>query len=120
MAAVKIVVLYPRPTDVAAFEEAYLGEHVPLAAEKIAGKTKFDFARVVNATATEPPYHRVTEIHFPTMEALQLSLADAGTQEAAAHAVSMSTGGPPIFLICEEEEMAFDVEKAGSRPASSG
>jgi uncharacterized protein (TIGR02118 family) len=103
MAGAKIVVRYPRPTDATAFEAAYLADSVALAAEKIAGSPSFHFARVVGAAGGEPPYHRVTEIRFPTMGALQRSLADPSTQEAAAHAISLSTGGPPIFLICEDE-----------------
>lgn len=41
MAGVKLVVIYPRPTDIETFEELYRKEHVPMAVEKLAGKTKF-------------------------------------------------------------------------------
>ena len=37
------------------------------------------------------------------VEAMQKSLASPGGQETAAHAVSISSGGPPIFLVAEEE-----------------
>lgn len=40
MADVKLVVIYPRPKDVEAFEKAYTNEHVPLAVAKLGGKTK--------------------------------------------------------------------------------
>ena len=30
MAAAKIVVIYPRPTDIAKFEKAYIEDHVPM------------------------------------------------------------------------------------------
>ena len=36
----KLIVMYPRPKDVQAFETVYKGAHVPLAVEKLAGKTK--------------------------------------------------------------------------------
>ena len=40
MAEVKLVVIYPRPKDVAAFEKIYQTEHVPLAVARLGGKTK--------------------------------------------------------------------------------
>jgi uncharacterized protein (TIGR02118 family) len=105
MAGAKIVVLYPKPTNVDAFERAYLDEHVPLARAKIGGATKFIFTTVQGAVGGESPYHRITEIHFPSMDALQASAATPGTQEAAGHAVSISSGGPPVFLIADETTM---------------
>jgi uncharacterized protein (TIGR02118 family) len=104
MAGAKIVVLYPRPTDVAEFERVYVDEHIPLAEAKIGGKSKFVFTTVVGAPGGDPAWHRITEIHYPSMAALQKSLGSAGTQEAAAHAVSISTGGAPVFLIAEETD----------------
>ena len=40
MAAVKLMVMYPTPKDVPAFERLYQDEHVPMAVKKLAGKTK--------------------------------------------------------------------------------
>jgi len=105
MPGAKIVVLYPRPTDVAAFERLYIDEHIPIAREKIAGATRFVFTTVLGAHGAESPYHRVTEIHFPSMEALQASAANPRTLESAAHAVSISSGGPPLFLIADEGDV---------------
>lgn len=102
MPGAKVVVLYPRPIDVAAFERVYLEEHVPLARPKIAGATKFVFTTVLVGVAAEPLYHRVTEIRFPSMEALQWSLETTGSRDSAAHAISISSGGPPVFLIADE------------------
>jgi len=103
MPGAKIVVLYPRPTDVEIFERAYVEEHIPLAKSKIDGATKFIFTTVRGAVDAEPPYHRVTEVHFASMEALQASASTSGTQEAAKHAVTISSGGAPVFLIADEE-----------------
>ncbi|MBA2626446.1 MAG: EthD family reductase [Gemmatimonadales bacterium] len=107
MPAAKIVVLYPRPTDVSVFERVYMDEHIPLARARISGATRFVFARVQGAVGGEAPYHRVTEIHFASMESLQASAATPGTQEAAGHAIEISTGGPPVFLITDEETMTL-------------
>jgi hypothetical protein len=41
MAGVKLVVIYPRPKSIEVFEKLYQEEHVPMAVDKLAGKTKF-------------------------------------------------------------------------------
>jgi len=104
MSEIKVVVIYPRPTDVDVFEKAYIDDHVPLAIAKIKGVTKFVATKVLGTPdGSTPPYYRIAELYFPSMEALQESVASAGTQEAVAHAVAISTGGAPIVLVAEEE-----------------
>ncbi len=41
------------------------------------------------------------------MDTLNEAAASASAQEAVAHAVSISTGGAPVFLVCEEETRTF-------------
>lgn len=104
MAETKIVVIYPRPTDLEAFEKVYVEEHAPLAKEKIKGMTKFGATKVLGTPdGSTPPYYRIAELYFPSMQALQESALSAGTQEAVAHAFKISTGGPPIILVAEQE-----------------
>lgn len=107
MATVKFVVIYPRPKDIEAFENVYQKEHVPMAVAKLAGKTKFIATKVVASPQGTPPFYRIAEIHFPSMEALQKCAASEGGKETVAHAVSISSGGPPIFLVAEEETFTF-------------
>jgi uncharacterized protein (TIGR02118 family) len=107
MPGVKLVVIYPRPTDVERFEKLYTEEHIPMAIEKLAGKTKLVATKVVNATSGTPAFYRIAEIHFPSLEALNTCTASQDAQETIAHAESISTGGEPIFLIAEEEVLTF-------------
>ena len=108
MAEIKVVVIYPRPTDVDAFEKAYLEEHVPLAMEKIRGASKFAATKVVGTPdGSTPPFHRIAEFYFPSLAALQDCVGSPGTQEAVAHAFKISTGGPPIVLVGEQETRTF-------------
>ena len=103
MTGTKLVVIYPRPTDADAFEKAYGGEHVRLAL-KIKGMTKFVATKVLGTPDGQtPPFCRIAELHFPSVDALQEAAASAEAQEAIAHAVSISSGGMPIFLVAEEE-----------------
>jgi len=107
MAGVKFIVIYPRPIDIEAFEKVYQDEHVPMAVEKLVGKTRFVATKVVGSPQGTPPFYRIAEIHFPSMQALEACATSEGAKETLAHAVSISTGGTPTFLVAEEETFTF-------------
>lgn len=107
MAGAKLVVIYPQPKDVAAFEKAYTEEHLPMAAGKLTGVTRFVATKVTGSPQGTPPFHRIAELSFASMDALQSCMASQGGQETAAHAIAISTGGAPIFLIGEEETLTI-------------
>ncbi|SRR6202162_1449028 len=107
MANVKLVVIYPRPKDIDAFERVYQNEHVPLAIANLGGKTKIVATKVLASPQGTPPFYRIAEIHFPSMADLEACAASDGGKQALAHAVSISSGGPPIFLVAEEETFTF-------------
>lgn len=103
MPAVKIVVMYPRPKDIATFEKLYQNEHIPLAAAKLAGMTKLVATKVLASPQGTPAFHRIAEVHFPSMQALEVCMASDGGKQTVAPAISISSGGPPVMLIAEEE-----------------
>jgi uncharacterized protein (TIGR02118 family) len=104
VSGVKLVALYPAPTDAEAFDRAYTQEHVPMVNEKVINVTRWTAAKVVGTPSGEqPPFHMVVELYFPSVEALQEAFGTEGGQETAQHAFSISTGGPPVFLVAEEE-----------------
>jgi uncharacterized protein (TIGR02118 family) len=107
MAGAKLVVMYPQPKDVAAFEKVYMEVHVPMAVEKLGGKSKIVASKSVESPLGKPAFHRYVEVHYPSMAALQASLASPGGKETAAHAVSISSGGAPTFFIAEEQVFEF-------------
>jgi uncharacterized protein (TIGR02118 family) len=98
----KLIVLYPPPGDVTTFERRYRSEHAPMV-QKIPGLKKFLAAQVLGTPAGAAPYQRVAELYFDSTEALQLAMASAGGQAAVAHAMEISTGGPPVILIAEDD-----------------
>jgi uncharacterized protein (TIGR02118 family) len=108
MAGVKLMVIYPRPRDVDAFEQVYQNQHVPLAVEKLAGKTKIVASKVVGSPQGTPAFYRIAEIHFPSMAALEACAASDGGKQTIANAVSISSGGAPVFLVAEEQTFTFD------------
>src|SRR5579862_437243 len=111
----KLIVLYPPPKDVQEFENAYQNQHVPMAVAKLPGKTKIVATKVLGSPQGTPAFHRIAEIHFPSMDALQACAASEGGKQAIAHAVSISSGGPPTFLVAEEETFVFQEVDSAAR-----
>jgi uncharacterized protein (TIGR02118 family) len=107
MAAVKLMVMYPPPKDVQTFERLYQDEHVPMAVKKLAGKTKIVATKVQGSPQGKPAFYRIAEVHFPSLEALQVCAASTGGKETLAHAANISSGGPPVVLIAEEQIFTF-------------
>ena len=99
----KLIVLYPPPADAASFERRYRTEHAPMVHKKIGGLKKFVAAQVLGTPAGPVPYQRVAELYFDSMDALQAAMASAGGQATVAHAMEISTGGPPVVLIAEDD-----------------
>jgi uncharacterized protein (TIGR02118 family) len=100
----KLIVLYPPPTDAATFERRYREEHAPMVVQKIPGLKKFLAAKVLASPMGATPYQRVAELYFDSMEMLQAAMASAGGQAAVGHAMEISTGGPPVVLIAEDDK----------------
>ena len=109
MAGAKVIVLYPTPPDTQAFERAYTVDHAPMVtATTFPGITKFVASKIIGTPDGSPaPYCRVAELHFPSLEALQKAAGSANAQAVIAHAVSISTGGRPVFLVAEEETRTY-------------
>ena len=104
---VKIVVIYPRPRDEEAFERVYLEEHIPLAEQKLKGMTRMVLTKVSGSPKGKVSAYRIAEVHFSTMDDLTKILESPGGQQVVEHAGKISTGGPPLLLICEEESFVY-------------
>jgi uncharacterized protein (TIGR02118 family) len=109
MAGAKLVVLYPTPRDPAAFERAYREEHSPMVTPAtFKGLTRFVASKVTGtADGKSAPFVRIAELHFPSLQTLQAAAGSESAKRTVAHAVSISTGGPPMFLVAEEESKTF-------------
>jgi uncharacterized protein (TIGR02118 family) len=109
MAATKLIVIYPAPKDVEAFERAYAGEHIPMAAPafKAAGATRAVLTKIVEGSGAKAPFHRIAEIHFPSSQVLAECLASEAGRDVLAHARQISNGGPPTVMTAEEEVVSF-------------
>lgn len=98
---VKLVVLYPHPHDVDQFERRYAAKHLPLMRELIGPGVPLKTWKTLGAA--DRPYYRVAEIHFTDMASFQKFLQNDPTGRGRASATAVSTGCPPIFLVCDEQ-----------------
>jgi len=78
-----------------------------MAVEKLGGKTKVVATRVLGSPSGAPAFHRIAEVHFPSMQELEACAASEGGKQTLANAVAISSGGPPVFLVAEEETFEF-------------
>ena len=100
----RLLVLYPPPKDPQAFNHAYRNEHLPLAGPKLKGATRVTTRRVVGPAFAPPPYHMMSEISFPDVEAMKACAMSTGGKEALAHAASISTGGAPMVIAVVDDD----------------
>jgi uncharacterized protein (TIGR02118 family) len=109
MPGAKVVVLYPAPRDQGTFERAYTQDHVPMVnPQNFKGIQKFVACRFVGTPdGSASPFHRLAELHFPSMAVLQAAVASSSAQKVVAHAISISSGGAPLVLVAEEETRTF-------------
>jgi uncharacterized protein (TIGR02118 family) len=105
--AVKVVVIYPRPQDEQAFERTYTEQHVPLVEQKLKGITRLVLTKVTGSPQGKVSAYRIAEVYFPSMSDLTACIESDAGKEFIAHAQAISSGGPPLFLICEEEAFVY-------------
>jgi uncharacterized protein (TIGR02118 family) len=99
-----LLILYPIPKDTKAFDRAYREEHLPFAGPKLVGATGVKTKRVAGPGFAPPPYHLMSDVSFPTLDALKACAGTKGGQDALAHAASISTGGAPMLIVVTDDE----------------
>jgi uncharacterized protein (TIGR02118 family) len=101
--AAHLLVAYPHPKNAAEFDRAYREEHLPYAQPRLDGATGVVTKRVVGPSFAPPPYHLISDVSFPTIEALKACAQSSGGKEALAHAASISSGGAPMVVVVVDE-----------------
>lgn len=93
--------MYPRPKDIEVFEYVYKNEHVPMAVENMSGKNEDLRNEGCGLPVRAPAFHRVAEVYFPSLKALEECAASEGGKLTIAHALSISSGGVPTIFVAE-------------------
>jgi uncharacterized protein (TIGR02118 family) len=97
---VRVTALYGHPQNPDTFEEHYANTHTPLVL-KIPNLQRFDRGKVIaTPDGSEPPYYRVADIWFESMDQMQSGLGSTEGQEATQDLQNFATGGVTL-LICE-------------------
>ena len=94
-----LLILYPIPEDTAKFDRAYREEHLPYAGPRLVGATGVKTKHVVGPSFAPPPYHLMSDVSFPTLDALKACAASESGKQALAHAASISSGGAPMLIV---------------------
>ena len=94
----KLVVLYNKPADAAAFDAHYFGTHVPLA-KTIPGLRAYE----VNASPIGTPHgpsdlHLIATLTFDSMEAIGAAFASPPGQAAAADLGNFAQAGVQMLM----------------------
>ena len=104
MAEVKLMVLYPHPTDAAQFDTDYR-DHLSLLHQKAnipEDARPYTITRILPTPEGKAPFYQLFTMPFPSAEALQQAMSSPEMQEVAADAVRISSGGAPVILVGSE------------------
>lgn len=94
----KLVVLYNKPTDTAAFDAHYASTHAPLA-KQIPGLKRFEISTgPVSTPAGDSPYHLVAVLEFESLAALQAGLESPAGQAAAGDLANFAQAGAQLLM----------------------
>jgi uncharacterized protein (TIGR02118 family) len=99
-----LLVVYPVPNNADEFDRAYHEQHLPYAGPRLKGATSVVTKRVVGPAYAPPPYHMISDVTFPSIDALKAcAMSDSG-KEALAHAASISSGGKPTVMVVVDDK----------------
>lgn len=71
---VKLVAVYRKPADVAAFDQYFAEIHAPLA-RKMPGLRRLEVARITGAPGGDSDLHQIVDMYFDSADDLQAALA---------------------------------------------
>jgi uncharacterized protein (TIGR02118 family) len=99
----KLIALYKKPADPAAFDKHYFSKHVPLA-KTIAGLRRYEVnAGPVGSPMGESPYHLAAILSFDSMAALQQALGSPQGQATAADLGNFAQAGVELLVFDSKE-----------------
>lgn len=101
----KLIVLYPHPSDVEKFEKDYKA-HLQLTHEKLGipnNVKPYKVTKMLSMPTGLPQFYQMFSMPFNSPEDLQAAMGSQGMQEVAADAQRISTGGPLVVMIGNED-----------------
>ena len=94
----KVIAMYKRPADPAAFDRYYRDVHVPIA-KKVPGLRRYEVnTGPVGTPAGEAPYHVVAIMTFDSLDAIQRALTSPEGQAAAADLANFAQADVELMI----------------------
>jgi uncharacterized protein (TIGR02118 family) len=94
----KLVALYKKPADAAAFDAYYFGTHVPKA-KKVPGLRHYEVSAGPVATPQgDSPYHLVAILSFDSADAVQRGMGSPEGQAAAGDLANFAQAGVDLLI----------------------
>jgi len=94
---VKLVVLYTHPEDPAAFDQHYVGTHMPLV-HKVPGLQRAETGRLTTFDRGEKTYYRVAELYFADRDSLMAMFGSDEGKAMAADYQAIAPEGSRLFI----------------------
>lgn len=95
---IKLLALYKKPGDIAAFMKYYEETHIPLV-EKIPGLAKTVVNRVTGSPMGEPAYFLIAELHFPDKATFDAAVASPEFRATGADLANFAKGIVTLLFV---------------------
>ena len=94
----KLVALYKKPADTAAFDSYYFSTHVPTA-KKLPGLRRYDVSTgPVASPQGDSPYHLVALLEFDSLAAIQAGMSSPEGRATAADLGNFAQAGVDLLM----------------------
>ena len=101
----RMIMIFAKPKDVAAFDKHYFETHVPLA-KKLPGLRKYEVSEGPIATRTgASDFHLVSTLHFDSLDAIKEAFASPIGQACAADRRALAPDADALMLLFESREI---------------
>ncbi len=100
---VKLIALYRKPADAAAFDKAYFETHVPLV-KQVPGLRGVEISRITGTPRGEPEYYLMAQMFFEDKATMDRAMASPENAEAGKNLMSFARG-LVTFLFAENVEV---------------
>lgn len=94
---VKLIALYRKPADIAAFEKHYYDMHVPLI-KKTPGLKKLEITKISGAPIGETKYHLMAELYYDSVDAMNAANASPEGRTAGKDLMSFAADVVTLFF----------------------
>jgi len=101
----RMITIFAKPNDVAAFDKHYFETHVPLA-KKLPGLRKYEVSSGPIATRSgASDFHLVSTLHFDSLAAMKQAFASPIGQACAADRRALAPDADALMLLFEDREV---------------